>query len=156
LDAPVGVMPIITNKQTRTAEVIDINGLSLISIVINAYTGIAQFALAFGGYDANGRFHMAETMKDDVAVISLTRQEAPELFDTLFCDVDGNPRCEFDKQFFTELLESLLLKIAYRQWGGKVPDLKASVEGRCCFEARGGVALRAEDGQRALPAGAEA
>lgn len=138
LDQPIGKMAVIIDEQTDQAEVIPIDALALVSMVINSSTGLAMFSLAFGGYDSMGKFHIASKFADQVAAVTIQRQEDPAAFDALFCDAAGNPCCHYPSSFFETLMPQLV-KVAYRQWGGRIPDMQLSCNGKPVFKARKGL-----------------
>jgi hypothetical protein len=129
---PVGLLAVVTDATARQATVLDVDAIGLLSIVINSYTGVAQFALGFGGVDPGERFHLDP--KRPVVHVAFNRREEPALFDVFFLDKDGNPRSDYDPPFFLTLAREVLFPMAYRiSWGEPYPDIEVLYAGVTIF-----------------------
>jgi hypothetical protein len=133
----IGTMAVITDEGQGKTELVNVDAIAIISIVINGLTGIAQFAMAFGGEDSNGRFHLDLKRANEVAHITITREQNPQMFDALFCDASGNPKMDFSKNFFDMLCDDFLVKSAHKMiWGAKYPDMEVSRGGKVIFDSK--------------------
>ena len=135
LTEKLGTMPATVDKEKRIAEVIDVDRIAVLSMLINAHTGVAQFAFAFGGVDSTGRFHLDVKHADSAAHIHIARdgQFDPGVFDEFFAE-NGRMKCDFPEAVIAILLEKVLLRAAFKiHWGAKWPDLEVSLAGNVIF-----------------------
>ena len=125
----------IGDEELGITESIPVDRLALISSVINPYTGTCQFALAFGGIDSTGLFHLDPKRGEDVAMVTITRNDkGAKEFDALFKDEKGNPKTDFPEAWYEALTKQLLLPFAFqRVWGAKYPDIEISLNGEIVF-----------------------
>lgn len=125
LSKRVGTMAVVIDEESEKTEFLSVDQVALVSFVINGLTGVAQFALVFGGVDSTGKFHIDPNRASEVAHITMTREGQPEAFDKLFCDDMGNPKTHYPQEFFDSLCADLLLPGAHKQiWGAKYPDME--------------------------------
>jgi hypothetical protein len=135
LRTPIDAMAIITDAETRQADVLDVDAVAILSIVINSYTGVAQFALGFGGLDPDGKFHLDPERAQELVHVTIDRRFEPAAFDAFFLEADGNPRTAFDAAFFVKLAKEVLFPAAYqRAWGAPYPDIEILSEGETLFQ----------------------
>lgn len=129
---PLGVMAVVTDEHDRTSEVLDVDTIGVVRYVIDYIQGRAQVALAFGGFDSRGAFHVAPQHANNVAEITLNNP----LFKTLFCNIAGNPL-----DFHPESLLGLIFDTAVKQafvlcW--KVPgSFQVQRHGNVVYQAEG-------------------
>ncbi len=130
-----GKMAVHIDEENDVMESLPVDRIALVSFVINAYTGTCQFALAFGGVDSKGLFHLDPKRSEDVAMVTLTRNDkGAKEFDALFKDEKGNPKTNFTEEWFENLTQHILIPFAFqRVWGAKYPDIEVSLNGTVIF-----------------------
>lgn len=138
LTSPLGLMAVVTDNTQRVAAVLDVDTIHILSAVINPYTGLAQFALAFGGVDPNGNFHLDPNRMNEVAQITISRDQNGgtnrQFFDSTFKDPNGNPKWDYPESFFAALVKDCLIEVAYQLvWGGPHPDMQVQLDGQLIF-----------------------
>jgi hypothetical protein len=138
LRKPIGEMAVVTDKEKRLSEFLDVDAIGIIAHVINDHTGTAHFTLAFGAVDSKGKFHLDPANAQNVAQLVMDRNnpEQREAFDSLFRDEIGNSRCHYPREFFEQFMKDHLIPVAHRQiWGAKHPDMEVELNGGLIFQS---------------------
>lgn len=98
------LMAIVTDKEKRSTEALDVNYVYVVEEKKNYLNKIAVFVLAFGGMDSTGKLHVDQSRVNNGAQVII---KSP-LFEQLFETPEGNPKYENTQdelnQLFTEHL----------------------------------------------------
>ena len=131
----IGTIAVVLDEAAGKTEMVDVDRIAIVSLVINGVTGVAQFALVFGGLDSLGRFHIDLARADEAALITVTRAGMSTEFDAIFLDANGNIRMDYPREWFLTLC-GMLLPVAHKQiWGVKYPTMEVTSDGQVLFSA---------------------
>lgn len=109
----VDVMAVITNKETRASEVIDVDHVFVVSQTINWIGNVAQFVVAFGGVDSTGRLHLCPERKENLANITINEPTFSELF-----RANANPLRELPQSLLDEVFAGVVIPACDKHcWG---------------------------------------
>lgn len=111
----------VLNKETRTAEVCDVNCIGIDEIHILYRRKVAQISFKLGCCDSKGKFNVAPEYDKVPARMNV---ESPE-FDQIFLDLNGNPKPLAEDEF-ERLFEYGIPKANKEIFG--IQDLEASVK----------------------------
>lgn len=130
----IGTMAIVIDEEAEKTEFLNSDHIAIVSFTVNVISGLANVALAFGGMDSTGKFHMDMNRSNEIASITINREQNPGNFDALFCE-NGQLKCHFPKEVFNSLIKDILVPVAYRQvWGGKYPEMEVAHDGEIIFK----------------------
>ena len=132
----VGTIAIVVDEAAGKTEMVEVDRIAIVSLVINGVTGVAQFALVFGGLDSLGRFHIDLARADEAALITVTRAGMSTQFDSIFLDEHANIRMDYPREWFLDLCRTLL-PAAHKPeiWGTKYPTMEVTSDGQVLFSA---------------------
>src|SRR5579862_6119615 len=140
LKIPIGTMAVKADEAQRTAEFLDVDAISLQLFTVNSHESSASFALALGGIDSKGQFHLDPAHRDDLAHIVIASSNdrsgaTKRLFDGLFADEQGNPKSHYPREFLKQLMRDIVVPKAYQVvWGATFPDMEVLMDGELIFQ----------------------
>lgn len=122
------VMAIVTDKEARTSEVLDIDQVYVVSYSVNHTAQSAQFAVGFGGMDSNGKLHLCPEQQRAVTQVTIRNPVFSELFE----DKNGNPLRELSQDFLDKVFaEQVLPACNNAVWG--MNDMNVSIDGKPAY-----------------------
>lgn len=96
---PLDVMAVITDKEARTTEVMDVDCIYLEQLQIFLDRSVANITLRIGSCDSKGKFHPSHEYDDKIARMNIVNP----IFTELFLDDSGNFKNEITKEDFTKI-----------------------------------------------------
>ena len=129
LAQPLDVMAVVTSKDKKTVEALDVDQVFVVHYAINHVAKHAQFVVGFGGKDSSGKLHLFPELREKLSQITIGGDDFVKWFET----AEGNPKRELTQAFLDQIFAEVILPACQKlAWG--MEEIDVHLNGKSCFK----------------------